>query len=137
MIDAVSARLGLCQPTDVTQKMATNSFGLFIQQLSVADDELKLKVVQVLFDLLMVHDFATLLKKTMPVRTLDFQRGCALMCIWQVDKVVELLRHTLTQDSPEVQAVACEGVAKLMLAGMVSDELVRLLFGTLLDADCL
>jgi condensin complex subunit 3 len=53
--------------------MATNSFGLFIQQLQAADDELKLKVVQVLFDLLMVHDFATLLKKTMPVRWLaDF-----------------------------------------------------------------
>ena len=39
---------------------------------------------------------------------------------------MELLRHTLNQDSPEVQAVACEGVAKLMLAGMVNDELVRL-----------
>lgn len=36
------------------------------------------------------------------------------------------MRHVLGQDAPEVQAVACEGVAKLMLAGMISDESVRL-----------
>jgi hypothetical protein len=36
------------------------------------------------------------------------------------------VRHVLGQDAPEVQAVACEGVAKLMLAGMISDESVRL-----------
>jgi hypothetical protein len=39
--------------------------------------------------------------------------------------VIELVRHVLGQDAPEVQAVACEGVAKLMLAGMISDESVR------------
>lgn len=38
--------------------------------------------------------------------------------------MVELVRHALGQDSPEVQAVACEGVAKLMLAGMISDDSV-------------
>jgi hypothetical protein len=38
--------------------------------------------------------------------------------------VVELVRHILSQDTPEVQAVACEGVAKLMLAGMISDATV-------------
>ena len=34
------------------------------------------------------------------------------------------MRHTLNQDSPDVQAVACEGIAKLMLAGMISDDSV-------------
>lgn len=38
--------------------------------------------------------------------------------------MVELVRHMLNQESAEVQAVACEGVAKLMLAGMVEDETV-------------
>ena len=38
--------------------------------------------------------------------------------------MVELVRLTLSQDAPEVQAVACEGVAKLMLAGMIQDETV-------------
>lgn len=47
--------------------MAANSFGLFVQQLQAADDELKVKVVQILFDLLMVQDIQTLVSKTMPV----------------------------------------------------------------------
>ncbi|WRT70673.1 uncharacterized protein IL334_007671 [Kwoniella shivajii] len=97
--------LGLCCMIDA--KMAANSFGLFIQQLTTADDELKGRVCQVVFDLLMVHDINDLVSKTMAP-----------------DKVVELVRHVLSQDSPEVQAVACEGVAKLMLAGMISDETV-------------
>lgn len=95
--------LGLCCLID--EKMATNSFGLFIQQLNAADDELKVKVVQVIFDLLMVHDIGTLVARTVPA-----------------DRVLELVRHMLAQDAPEVAAVACEGVAKLMLAGMIEDE---------------
>lgn len=47
--------------------MAANSFGLFIQQLNAADDELKVKVVQIVFDLMMVQDINTLVSKTMPV----------------------------------------------------------------------
>ncbi|OCF54753.1 condensin complex subunit 3 [Kwoniella mangroviensis CBS 10435] len=97
--------LGLCCMIDA--KMAANSFGLFIQQLTAADDDLKVKVCQVVFDLLMLHDINDLVSNTMAA-----------------DKVVELVRHVLSQDSPEVQAVACEGVAKLMLAGMISDETV-------------
>ncbi|WWC72552.1 uncharacterized protein I206_106514 [Kwoniella pini CBS 10737] len=97
--------LGLCCMIDA--KMAANSFGLFVQQLTTADDELQVKVCQVVFDLLMVHDINDLVSKTMPA-----------------DKVVELVRHALSQDAPEVQAVACEGVAKLMLAGMINDETV-------------
>ena len=38
------------------QKLATDSFGLFLHQVKVADDVLKAKVVQVVFDLLMVHN---------------------------------------------------------------------------------
>lgn len=48
--------------------MAANSFGLFIQQLTAADDELKVKVTRIVFDLLMVQDIQTLVSKTMPVR---------------------------------------------------------------------
>ena len=48
--------------------MAANSFGLFVQQLTVADSDLKVKLVQIIFDLLMVQDITTLMSKTMPVR---------------------------------------------------------------------
>ena len=36
--------------------MALNSFQLFLSQVQTAPDELKLKVLQVVFDLLMVYD---------------------------------------------------------------------------------
>jgi condensin complex subunit 3 len=51
--------------------MAANSFGLFIQQLNAADDELKVKVVQIIFDLLMVQDIPELVSKTMAVSGLS------------------------------------------------------------------
>lgn len=47
--------------------MAANSFRLFIHQLQAADDELKVKVAQIVFDLLMVQDIQELVSKTMPV----------------------------------------------------------------------
>jgi hypothetical protein len=102
--------------------MAADSFGLFIQQLSAADDELKVKVVQIVFDLLMVQDISTLVSKTMPV-SLTTRAGWPHL-MQQVEKVVELVRHVLANDDPTIQALACEGVAKLMLAGMISDETV-------------
>lgn len=51
--------------------MASNSFGLFVQQVSAADDELRVKVVQILYDLLMVHDIETLVSGTLPVSPPD------------------------------------------------------------------
>jgi len=47
--------------------MAAGSFGLFVQQLSAADDQLKTKVAQIVFDLLMIHDISQLVEKTFPV----------------------------------------------------------------------
>lgn len=35
------------------------------------------------------------------------------------------MAHMLQQDAPAVQAVACEGLAKLMLSGMLYDKTVR------------
>ncbi|WVQ85926.1 hypothetical protein IAT38_008094 [Cryptococcus sp. DSM 104549] len=97
--------LGLCCMIDASK--ATDSFGLFLHQLTSpdVDDELKVKVCKVVFDLFMVHDIDKLVSKTL-----------------QADKVVGLVAHCLNSDVPEVQAVAAEGVAKLMLAGMIKDE---------------
>ena len=47
--------------------MAANSFGLFVQQLAAADDQLKVKIVQIVFDLFMVQNIQDLVSKTMPV----------------------------------------------------------------------
>ncbi|BEI81457.1 hypothetical protein CcaverHIS002_0206170 [Cutaneotrichosporon cavernicola] len=94
--------LGLCCMID--EKMAAQSFGLFIQQVASADDELKVKVVRIIFDLFMVHDIPAMLEDTIGAH-----------------RIAELVRHMVLQDAPAVQAAACEGVAKLMLAGIVDD----------------
>lgn len=67
----------------------------------------------------MVHDITRLTEGILPA-----------------DGVVGLLRHTLNMDGNELQAVACQGVAKLMLSGRVYDEsLLRHLFLLYLSPD--
>jgi condensin complex subunit 3 len=61
--------------------MAANSFGLFVQQLNAADDQLKLKVVQIIFDLLVVQDIPSLVSKTMPVGRPDKDSETTLI-VW-------------------------------------------------------
>jgi condensin complex subunit 3 len=48
--------------------MASNSFGLFVQQLSAADDELRVQITYIIYDLLMLHDIGEMLSGTLPVR---------------------------------------------------------------------
>ncbi|KAG8917004.1 hypothetical protein FRC02_003417 [Tulasnella sp. 418] len=91
--------LGLCCLID--KKVALSSFPLFVQQVQVAAEDLKKRVLETVFDLLMVYES-------------EFFK--------QENKTEELLVQLLDQDSPDVQAIACEGVAKLMLSGMVRDE---------------
>ena len=43
----------------------------------------------------------------------------------QSEQIVGFLAHLLQQDLSAVQAVACEGLAKLMLSGMLYDATVR------------
>lgn len=57
--------------------------------------------MRIIMDLLMVHDVSGL----MPA-----------------DKSAALIPHLLQQEQPEVLAIAVEGVAKMMLAGMISDD---------------
>ena len=48
----------------------------------------------------------------------------------QSDRIVEFLLHVLNgEDAEKVQALLCVGLAKLVLAGMISDERVRLPWG--------
>jgi condensin complex subunit 3 len=49
------------------QKMASNSFGLFVQQLSAADDELRVQITYIIYDLLILHDNGQMVSGTLPV----------------------------------------------------------------------
>lgn len=54
--------------------MAKESFVLFMQQLNAGDDDLRIKMAQIMFDLMMVHDIAELVQDLMPVSFLGVRR---------------------------------------------------------------
>ncbi|KAA1474990.1 ARM repeat-containing protein [Dentipellis sp. KUC8613] len=98
--------LGLC--CLIARNMARNSLQLFLSQVQTAPENLKVRVLQVVFDVLMVHD-ADFLAKDSP----------------QAERMVEFLLNVLSQeDSDRVQALIAMGFAKLMLSGMITDERV-------------
>ncbi|KZT66264.1 hypothetical protein DAEQUDRAFT_768182 [Daedalea quercina L-15889] len=95
--------LGLC--CLIAKSMAMNSLQLFLNQVQSAPEDLKVKVLQVVFDILMIYDEELLL------RSEDIAH-----------KIVTFLLQTLEiEESPAVQAVLCVGISKLMLAGLVTD----------------
>jgi len=49
------------------QKMASSSFGLFVQQLQASDDELRVQIVYIIYDLLILHDNNKLVAGTIDV----------------------------------------------------------------------
>ncbi|KAF8268083.1 nuclear condensing complex subunit [Lactarius quietus] len=98
--------LGLC--CLIARRMALNSFQLFLSQVQTAPEVLKLRVLQVVFDVLMVHEG-------------DFLANASV----GGGRVIEFLLQVLgNEDSDKVQALICAGFAKLMLSGMISDERV-------------
>ncbi|KAI0674717.1 nuclear condensing complex subunit [Trametes maxima] len=96
--------LGLC--CLIARRMALSSFQLFLSQVQSAPEVLKLRVLQIIFDILMVHEGAFL------------GAGSA-----NGARIVDFLQQLLeAEERPRVQALLVIGVAKLMLAGMVTDE---------------
>ncbi|EPS93226.1 hypothetical protein FOMPIDRAFT_1056181 [Fomitopsis schrenkii] len=101
--------LGLCcLIARVAQRMALNSFQLFLGQVQAAPEVLKTSVLHIVFDILMVHEG-------------DFLGpGSA-----NGERIVTFLLHLLeTEENEKIQALLCMGIAKLMLAGMITDERV-------------
>jgi condensin complex subunit 3 len=98
--------LGLC--CLIARRMALNSFQLFLSQVQTAPEVLKLRVLQVVFDVLMVHEG-------------DFLANASV----GGGRVIEFLLQVLgNEESDKVQALICAGFAKLMLSGMITDERV-------------
>ncbi|KAI0360255.1 ARM repeat-containing protein [Trametes cingulata] len=98
--------LGLC--CLIARRMALSSFQLFLSQVQTAPEVLKTRVLQIIFDILMVHEGAFLGPGS--------PHG---------ERIVEFLLQLLEAEERErVQALLVVGIAKLMLAGMVTDERV-------------
>ncbi|KAF8069093.1 nuclear condensing complex subunit [Lyophyllum atratum] len=98
--------LGLC--CLIAKNMALSSFQLFLGQVQSAPEELKLRVLQVIFDLLIMYD------QEFFVRSDDIAQ-----------KIINFLLQTLeAEESAAVQALLCVGLCKLLLAGMIKDSKV-------------
>ncbi|KAG6849522.1 hypothetical protein H0H93_007772 [Arthromyces matolae] len=98
--------LGLC--CLIAKNMALNSFQLFLTQVQTAPEELKLHVLQVIFDILITYaqDF--------------FLRSDEI-----AQKIIGFLLQTLeSEDSPSIQALLCVGLSKLLLFGIIKDSKV-------------
>ncbi|OCH86273.1 hypothetical protein OBBRIDRAFT_248641 [Obba rivulosa] len=98
--------LGLC--CLIAKNMAMSSFQLFLNQVQSAPEELKIKVLQVVFDMLMVYEQELL------------RRSDRL-----AENIIAFLLQTLElEDSQVVQALLCVGISKLMLNGLITDKRV-------------
>ena len=100
--------LALCCLLD--RKLALDSFPLFIDQVQRADGPIKLRAVQAVFDLLINHTIPYLCSRN-PAGEEMARR-----------QIVSYLLSLLEDDEPAIQSAACEGMAKLMLTGMVEDD---------------
>ncbi|KAF5378891.1 hypothetical protein D9615_006988 [Tricholomella constricta] len=98
--------LGLC--CLIATRLAVNSIFLFVTQLMSSPEVLKPSLLQVVFDVLMVHD--QVLRKEKPD---DFP------------KIVPFLIQLLASDtSDKVRALLCIGISKLVLSGLITDDTV-------------
>ncbi|CAE6535416.1 unnamed protein product [Rhizoctonia solani] len=105
--------LGLCCLID--KRMTAGSYQLFVNQVQTASLELKKKVLPILYDLIMVHHDAEYLREP---------------------RMINFLMHQLEDDEEEIQAITCVGFAKLLLAGIVTDDKVlRSLVASYLQPD--
>ncbi|KAH9922432.1 nuclear condensing complex subunit [Fomitopsis serialis] len=82
--------------------------GVFSRQVQAAPEVLKTSVLHIVFDILMVHEG-------------DFLGPGST----NGDRIVTFLLHLLeTEENEKIQALLCMGIAKLMLAGMITDQRV-------------
>ncbi|GAA5901902.1 condensin subunit YCG1 [Sporobolomyces salmoneus] len=95
--------LGLCCLLD--KSMALDSFQLLARQSEVTEGELQVKILQTLFDLIILHGV-----------NFGEERG------FGVDVILGLLSSSLDQEDPRAAATAVVGISKLILSGMVTDE---------------
>lgn len=107
--------LGLCCLLDT--QLAVNTFGLFLQQTEQAEGSVRQSCIEIVFDLLSTHGIAFLCQPQIHQAGGDDEAVSAVH-----GQVVNFLLSLLEDDDMGVQAVAAEGMAKLMLTGVVEED---------------
>ena len=107
--------------------MALGSFQLFLGQVQNAPGELKIRVLQVIFDLLIMYDEEFFSRSDDIVSRLRLWIPDTKMLRDQAQKITGYLVQTLESDDSEaIQAILCVGLSKLMLAGIIKDPKVHI-----------
>lgn len=110
----------------LAKRMALNSFQLFLQQYHPSPPSLKLRILQIVFDVMMTYESDFLGNSTVGVSCIFSDVDASILIFSQGARVVEFLTKLFeSADSCEIQTVLCKGLAKLMMSGMVTDENVR------------
>lgn len=114
--------------------MALGSFQLFVSQVQTAPEELKVKVLWIIFDLLMMYDEEFFGRSEEIVgHFLHLSTTAWLTHESQAESVIAFLLHALeTEESHSVQALLCNGISKLLLSASVTDERVSSLHSAIL-----
>lgn len=107
--------LGLCCLLD--SALALDTFPLFLDQIQRGGGEIKLRATQIVFDQLLVHGIPYLSS-----RQAQAAGGGPDAAAMAYSQIVGFLLSLLEDDEESVQAAAAEGMAKLMLSGMVEDD---------------
>ena len=122
--------LGLCSVLD--EKAALVTFPLLLSQIQRAQGSIRTRCVECLFDLTIVHGIDALCSQSAEVAAeneFDGDREQGLQYARQ--QMVNFLLSLLEHDDPNVQTIASEGMAKLMLTGtLVEDDVLKSLILT-------
>ncbi|RIA84784.1 nuclear condensing complex subunit [Glomus cerebriforme] len=87
------------------QQLLDENLGLFIYSVRHGTSELQNKALMVIFDILITYNYSFIVEK-----------------IKQGDQILDLLYECLHRENPQIQAIAVEGIAKLMLSKMVYEK---------------
>ena len=122
--------LGLCSILD--GKAALVTFPLLLSQIQRAQGSIRTRCVECLFDLTIVHGIDALCSQSAEVAAEnefdgDREQGLQYARQQMVNFLLSLLEHA----DPNVQTIASEGMAKLMLTGtLVEDDVLKSLILT-------
>lgn len=106
--------------------MALSSFQLFVSQVQNAPEELKVRVLQVIFDLLFVYNQEFLGRSEDVVRPYHCCNVESRSIHFQTKRIIDFLLQILdSDDSARTQAVLCVGFCKLLISGKILDPRVR------------
>ena len=113
--------LGLCSLLD--PKTALVTFPLLLSQIQRAQGTIRVRCVECLFDLTVMHGIDMLCAQSAEVAAQnefngDEEQGLQYARQQMIGFLLSLLEH----DDPKVQATASEGISKLLLTGVLFDD---------------